>query len=64
MIARFTQTLREQLRKEVANYTGDLAGGQCKSYDEYKKLCGLIQGLGLAEQLLMALAEKVITSDE
>jgi len=46
------------------NYADDLAGGQCRSFDEYQKLCGVIQGLALAERHLLDLAEKVEKSDE
>jgi hypothetical protein len=46
------------------NYADDLAGGACSSFDEYKKLCGVIQGLAYAESHLMALLKKVETSDE
>jgi hypothetical protein len=46
------------------NYADDLAGGACQSFDEYKKLCGVIQGLAYAESHLLALLKKVETSDE
>ena len=46
------------------NYTDDLAGGSCRTFDEYQKLCGVIQGLALAESHLLTLLEKVEQSDE
>jgi hypothetical protein len=46
------------------NYADDLAGGACQSFDEYKKLCGVIQGLAIAESHLLALLKKVEESDE
>jgi hypothetical protein len=46
------------------NYADDLAGGACRSFDEYQKLCGVIQGLATAESYLVALLEKVNQSDE
>ena len=42
----------------------DLAGGMCRTFDEYQKLCGVIQGLATAERHLLDLAEKVEKSDE
>jgi hypothetical protein len=45
-------------------YADDLAGGACASFDEYKKLCGVIQGLAIAESHLLALLKKVEDSDE
>jgi hypothetical protein len=46
------------------NYADDLSSGACKSFDEYQKLCGVIQGLALAERYLLDLAKKVEQSDE
>jgi len=56
--------LREKLRTDMNNYADDMAGGSCRSFDEYQKLCGLIQGLAIAERYLIDLAEKVEKSDE
>ena len=64
MIADFARVLREQIRKDMNNYADDLAGGGCRSFDEYQKLCGVIQGLAYAETHLLALLEKVEKSDE
>jgi hypothetical protein len=46
------------------NYTDDLANGVCRSFDEYQKLCGVIQGLALAESHLLDLAKRAEESDE
>jgi hypothetical protein len=64
MIQDFARVLREKLRTDMNNYADDLAGGACRSFDEYQKLCGVIQGLALAERHLIDLAEKVDASDE
>jgi hypothetical protein len=64
MIHDFARVLHEKLRTDMNNYADDLAGGACRSYDEYQKLCGLIQGLAIAERYLIDLAEKVEQSDE
>jgi hypothetical protein len=64
MIHDFARVLREQIRTDMNNYTDDIAPGLCKSFDEYQKLCGVIQGLALAESYLLALAKKVEQSDE
>jgi hypothetical protein len=64
MIQDFARVLREKIRTDMNNYADDLAGGQCRSFDEYQKLCGVIQGLALAERHLLDLAEKVEKSDE
>jgi hypothetical protein len=64
MIDVFARVLREQIRNDMNNYADDLAGGQCRSFDEYQKLCGVIQGLAVAERYLLDLAEKVKNQDE
>jgi len=63
-LARFGDVLRRHIREDMNNYTDDLANGVCRSFDEYQKLCGVIQGLALAEAHLLALLKKVEESDE
>ena len=64
MIQDFARVLREKIRNDMNNYADDLAGGVCRSFDEYQKLCGVIQGLAIAERHLLDLAEKVENADE
>ena len=64
MIKEFARVLREKIRTDMNNYADDIAGGACRNFDEYQKLCGLIQGLALAERHLIDLAEKVEKADE
>jgi hypothetical protein len=59
MIQDFARVLREKIRTDMNNYTDDLANGVCQSYDQYQKLCGMIQGLALAERYVLDLVEKV-----
>jgi hypothetical protein len=60
----FVDTLRDMIRKDMNNYADDLAGGACADFSQYQKLCGVIQGLALAERHLLDLADKVEKSDE
>ena len=60
----FAHVLRQQIRTDMNNYADDLAGGACRSFEEYQKLCGIIQGLATAESYLLALLKKVENSDE
>jgi hypothetical protein len=46
------------------NYADDLAGGSCRTFDEYQKLCGVIQGLAIAERYILDLAKKVEDANE
>lgn len=64
MIEEFARVLREKIRTDMNNYADDLAGGVCRSFDEYQKLCGVIQGLAIAERHLIDLAEKVEKANE
>ncbi len=64
MIQEFAGVLREQVRTDMNNYADDCAGGACRSFEEYQKLCGVIQGLATAERYLLDLAEKVEKSHE
>jgi hypothetical protein len=64
MISQFADVLRQKIREDMNNYADDLAGGACRSFDEYQKLCGVIQGLAYAESHLLALVKKVEDSDE
>jgi hypothetical protein len=64
MIEDFARVLREQIRNDMNNYADDLAGGMCRSFDEYQKLCGVIQGLAVAERHLLDLAKKATQQDE
>jgi len=64
MIHEFARVLREQIRKDLNNYADDLASGHCRNFEEYQKLCGVIQGLAQAERYIIDLAEKVEKSDE
>jgi len=64
MIQDFARVLREQIRKDMNNYADDAASGACRSFEEYQKLCGTIQGLAIAERYLMDLAEKAARNDD
>ena len=64
MIQEFARVLREQIRTDMNNYADDLAGGICRNFEEYQKLCGVIQGLATAERYLIDLAEKVEKANE
>jgi len=64
MIQDFARVLREKLRTDMNNYADDCAGGACRTFEEYQKLCGTIQGLAIAERHLLDLAEKVEKSNE
>jgi hypothetical protein len=51
MISEFARVLREKLRTDMNNYADDCAGGGVAAFEEYQKLCGIIQGLALRRAL-------------
>jgi hypothetical protein len=64
VLTNFVEILRKKIRDDMNNYTDDMAGGACRSFDEYQKLCGVIQGLAIAESYLIDLAKKAEESNE
>ena len=64
MIQDFARVLREQIRTDMNNYADDCAGGGCRTFEEYQKLCGVIQGLAIAERYVLDLAKKAEEADE
>ena len=51
--------LINKLNERCAEIEQHLGGGAAKTYDEYQKLCGFIQGLEYARQLISDLAERM-----
>lgn len=64
MISQFCEVLLDELEREITNYTSDLAAGQPATYDEFKRLVGLIQGLRLAQQHINDLADRAENDDD
>lgn len=64
MIKDFAQALRAKIRTDMNNYADDVSTGTCKSFEEYKNVCGVISGLALAERHLLDLLEKAEKHDE
>jgi hypothetical protein len=64
MINKFVEVLRQKIRDDLNNYADDIAGGACQNFEQYQKLCGVIQGLAIAESYLLDLAKKVEETDD
>jgi hypothetical protein len=47
-----------EVQKRIDREKDSLSRGAAKSYDEYAKACGTIQGLSIAIELLKSLFEK------
>ena len=64
MINKFVEVLRQKIREDLNNYADYIAGGACQNFEQYQKLCGVIQGLAIAESYLLDLAKKVEETDD
>ena len=64
MMDNFASVLRDKIRKDMNDYTDDMANGVCTDFASYQKLCGVIQGLALAERHLLDLVEAATKEDE
>ena len=55
--------LLAHLQKEIAKIREEqvsfLAASRAETYDEYKKICGVIRGLNLTDQLIDDLVQKL-----
>jgi hypothetical protein len=51
----------EKLRQEQVAY---IAASRADTYDEYKKICGVIRGLNLADSIINDLVQRLEKSDE
>ena len=64
MIKQFAEVLRKQIRDDMNHHADAVSTGACRSFEEYQKLCGVIQGLAIAERHLLDLAQKAEDEDE
>jgi hypothetical protein len=64
MTDNFASVLRDKIRKDMNDYTDDMANGVCNDFASYQKLCGVIQGLALAERHLIDLVDAANKEDE
>jgi len=54
----------KEIGKQRETYEIAVQRGSAKDYAEYKNLCGLIQGLTTAEQIINDLVQKMEKSDD
>jgi len=50
--------LRSNIRDQMNELSDHLSDGGCKDYSDYRKCCGIIQGLGLAEREILDAKDK------
>ena len=50
-----------KLKQEREAY---VAAGRCESLEEYRRVCGVVQGLNYAENIIQDLVQKMEKADE
>jgi len=51
--------LRKSLRQQMNDMADHIAGGGCQDFNEYKRCCGVIEGLARAERELLDLTKQI-----
>jgi hypothetical protein len=64
VMKQFAEALNRKLREDMNNYADDVATGSCRSFEDYKRLCGVIEGLAIAERHLKDLLAKLENDDD
>jgi len=58
------KVIRDAFRREMNDLADTVATGACTSWDEYKKITGVIEGLARAESILIGIVERKLSSDD
>ena len=56
------EALRKSLRQQMNEMADYVAGGACTDFADYKRCCGIIHGLAIAERELLDLC-KILDND-
>ena len=51
--------VQKEIEKMVQEQTAFLAASRADTFDEYKKVCGVIRGLSLADQIINDLVHRL-----
>ena len=53
------EALRKSLRQQMNEMADHVAGGACTDFSDYKRCCGIIPGLAIAERELLDLCKNL-----
>lgn len=56
--------LRRRLRDLMNDYADTVSTGGAQDFAEYKRLCGVIEGLALAERELLDVAQRAMVDED
>ena len=59
----FSRILRDKIRKMMNDHADGMISAQCADYAEYKRMCGVIEGLAYAERDLLDLTNTLEKGD-
>ena len=59
---RILEHLRDTIRRIMNEYADNVATGSCQDFAEYKRLCGVIEGLALAEREILDIKDRLENS--
>ena len=51
--------VQKEIEKMVQEQTAFLAASRAETFDEYKKICGVIRGLSLADSIINDLVQRL-----
>lgn len=55
--------LRKKIRERMNDIADAIAGGACKDMEDYRRLCGVIEGLAHVERDILDLKERIERED-
>lgn len=58
MIDEFAKAVVKKIRTDMNNLADELANGRSRTIEDYRHTCGVIRGLGIAEQYIQDLAKE------
>ena len=58
-VTRVLALVQKDIEKMVQEQTAFLAASRADTYDEYKKVCGVIRGLNLADSIINDLVQRM-----
>ena len=58
------EVYQQKLRERMNEMADVVATGSAQNFDEYRKMCGIIEGLALAERELLDLVEALKKGEE
>ena len=58
------EAYQKKIRDRMNEMADVVATGSAQSFDEYRKMCGIIEGLALAERELLDLVEALSKGEE